>query len=126
MGIGARVKRTVQFQPGRKFVGRFPADHRLIDGLRTVIRRVLGIEQRTVLDEAALFEILREVLREKRQQKQARHGPRLNASSVKSPSFIGRLYSSWSYLSVVRLLRVTSATSIVRAVQMPFASSKSR
>jgi len=38
----------------------------------------------------------------------------------------GKLKSSWSYLRIVRLSRTTSWTSMVRAVQIPFTSAKSR
>src|SRR5689334_19878415 len=117
MRIRTSVERSANREPGRELIGRLLAKQEFVDNTAAVIRSRLRIDNSTVLDETPLLELLSQ--QSNRQQTRRNHKSRRSAWRVKSSSFIGRLYSSFSYLRTVRLLRVTSYTSVKRAVQIP-------
>ena len=97
-------------------------DPQIGDGLRRVVRRFLRKQNARAVDEAALRHRLPK--RESRRQRQEKDENRLHcrrmACNVKSSSFSGTLYWSFSSVRRVRLPRATSTISSCRAVQMPW------
>src|SRR4051812_23070105 len=91
-----------------------------------VIGRTLGAQGAPRLDETPLGVVLsarRDADKnrgENRTNDRTSHDGRRRACKVKSSSFIGRLYCSFSSLRMVRLFRFTSSISIVWAVQNPW------
>ena len=116
--VRTRVDGAGEAQVG-EFVEGFVAEKRLADDVGAVIGRRLWIDKRGGLQEAALREVLSIRDRGGKQRKEEFHCSRRSAMIVKSSSFRGRLYSSFSMRSTVRPLRRKSVISWVRAVQIP-------
>ena len=114
VGIGARVDGAGEAQVGELVEG-LVAEERLADDVGAVVGRRLRIDQRRGLEEAALREVLCVCGGSDDEQKQEFHCSRRSAWTVKSSSFSGMLYSSFSMRSTVRLLRRRSVISWVRA-----------
>ena len=118
VGVGTRVDGAGEAQVG-EFVEGLVAEERLADDVGAVIGGRLWIDKRGGLQEAALREVLCVCGGGKRGEARQSHCSRRSAWVVKSSSFSGMLYSSFSMRSTVRPLRRRSVISWVRAVQIP-------
>src|SRR5262245_57168438 len=125
MRIGADVEPDVELKSRGGFVEALVSEQRLTYGSRPIVTRILWIQREAVFNESALRVLLTQGGCHRDQHQKQRYNPmvhdtRRRACNVKSASFIGKLYCSFSSLRTVRLWRLTSAISIVCAVQNPW------
>src|SRR5690348_964587 len=114
MRVHARVESTGELQPRRHFVRCLVAKQPFADRVARVIGRRLREEEPRVFEKPALRKVLcRRPGGE--EEKRELHCSRRSPCTVKSSSFSGTLYWSFSMRSTVRLLRRRSLISSTRA-----------
>src|SRR6267143_1240399 len=129
MSVYARLKRSVESEPGLRVPLRFIPNSRLSSAAGAVIGDDSRINVAANFHKATLRKSLC-VNSEPRSPNEHKHTQRSahwrKFSRVKSPLFIERLYCTLLRLSTVRLFLVKSTTATLRAVQIPSIDSTSR
>ena len=118
VGVGARVDGAGEAQVG-EFVEGLVAEERLADDVARCRWAPSAERQARWSRGSRAARSSVRVRRPRKQEKQEFHCSRRSAWTVKSSSFSGMLYSSFSMRRTVRLLRRRSVISWVRAVQIP-------